>query len=252
MAVTELAPNTGSALEGRLRQIGAERYHDKHPFHALMRDGRLTKAQVQAWALNRYYYQSRIPIKDSVMMSRLIDADLRRIWSQRVIDHDGLLEGDTHEGKGGLRKWLHLCQGLGLDRDYVISEVGVLPATKFAVDAYVTFVRDKPLIEAIASSLTELFSPGIIRERVTSMLAQYDFVDEDMLVYFKGRMTQAPRDADFALDYVVRHATTPELEDSVCRALVFKTDVLWSQLDALYLAYVEPRLPPPDAFVPGG
>lgn len=245
MAVTELAPNTGSELEARLRQIGAERYHDKHPFHALMRDGKLTKAQVQAWALNRYYYQSRIPIKDSVMMSRLIDANLRRIWSQRVIDHDG-----TREGEGGLRKWLHLCQGLGLDRDYVISEAGVLPATKFAVDAYVNFVRDKPLIEAIASSLTELFSPGIIRERVTSMLAQYDFVDEDMLIYFKGRMTQAPRDADFALDYVVRHATTPDQEDSVCQALVFKTNVLWSQLDALYFAYVEPRLPPPDAFVP--
>ena len=245
MAVTELAPNTGSDLEVRLRQIGAERYHDKHPFHALMRDGKLTKGQVQAWALNRYYYQSRIPIKDSVMMSRLIDADLRRIWSQRVIDHDG-----DREGQGGLRKWLHLCQGLGLDRDYVVSEEGVLPATKFAVDAYVNFVRDKPLIEAIASSLTELFSPGIIRERVTSMLAQYDFVDEDMLIYFKGRMTQAPRDADFALDYVVRHATTPELEDSVCQALVFKTNVLWSQLDALYFAYVEPRLPPPDAFIP--
>ena len=245
MAVTELAPNTGSDLEVRLRQIGAERYHDKHPFHALMRDGKLTKAQVQAWALNRYYYQSRIPIKDSVMMSRLIDADLRRIWSQRVIDHDG-----DREGEGGLRKWLHLCQGLGLDRDYVVSEAGVLPATKFAVDAYVSFVRDKPLIEAIASSLTELFSPGIIRERVTSMLAQYDFVDEDMLIYFKGRMTQAPRDADFALDYVVRHATTLELEDSVCQALVFKTNVLWSQLDALHFAYVEPRLPPPDAFVP--
>ena len=245
MAVTELAPNTGSDLEARLRQIGAERYHDKHPFHALMRDGKLTKAQVQAWALNRYYYQSRIPIKDSVMMSRLIDADLRRIWSQRVIDHDG-----DREGEGGLRKWLHLCQGLGLDRDYVVSEAGVLPATKFAVDAYANFVRDKPLIEAIASSLTELFSPGIIRERVTSMLAQYDFVDEDMLIYFKGRMTQAPRDADFALDYVVRHATTPELEDSVCQALVFKTNVLWAQLDALHFAYVEPRLPPPDAFVP--
>ena len=245
MAVTELAPNTGSDLEARLRQIGAERYHDKHPFHALMRDGKLTKAQVQAWALNRYYYQSRIPIKDSVMMSRLIDADLRRIWSQRVIDHDG-----DREGEGGLRKWLHLCQGLGLDRDYVVSEAGVLPATKFAVDAYVNFVRDKPLIEAIASSLTELFSPGIIRERVTSMLAQYDFVDEDMLIYFKGRMTQAPRDADFALDYVVRHATTPELEDSVCQALVFKTNVLWAQLDALHFAYVEPRLPPPDAFAP--
>ena len=145
------------ALERRLRQIGDERYHHNHPFHALMRDGQLTKGQIQAWALNRYYYQSRIPIKDSALMSRMVDADLRRIWSQRVVDHDG-----TREGQGGINKWLHLCERLGLDRAYVLSEGGVLPATKFAVDAYVDFVRDRSLLEAIASSLTEMFAPKII------------------------------------------------------------------------------------------
>jgi coenzyme PQQ biosynthesis protein C len=237
--------DNSEALEKRLRRIGAERYHDKHPFHALMRDGKLNKGQIQAWALNRYYYQSRIPVKDSVIMSRLIDVETRRIWSQRVIDHDG-----SHEGQGGVRKWLHLCQRLGLDTDYVVSEEGILPATRFAVDAYVNFVRERPLLEAVASSLTELFSPGIISERTSSMLKRYDFVDEDALIYFKARLTQAPRDADFALDYVKRHATTPELRESVCRALLFKTDLLWAQLDALYLAYVDPKLPPPGAFVP--
>ena len=127
------------ALERQLRAIGAERYHDKHPFHALMRDGALDRGQLQAWALNRYYYQSRIPIKDSVVMSRLVDVEMRRIWSQRVIDHDG-----EHEGQGGIRKWLHLCERLGLDRDYVVSEVGIPPATRFAVDAYVSLVRERP------------------------------------------------------------------------------------------------------------
>jgi coenzyme PQQ biosynthesis protein C len=233
------------ALEKRLRRIGAERYHDKHPFHALMRDGKLDKGQIQAWALNRYYYQSRIPIKDSVIMSRFIDVETRRIWSQRVIDHDG-----SHEGQGGVKKWLHLCERLGLDRDYVVSEEGILPATRFAVDAYVNFVRQRPLLEAVASSLTELFSPAIISERTTSMLKRYDFVDEDALIYFKARLTQAPRDADFALDYVKRNAVTPELREAVCQALLFKTDLLWAQLDALYLAYVDPKLPPPGAFVP--
>ena len=233
------------ALEAELRAIGAARYHNNHPFHILMRDGRLNKAQIQAWGLNRYYYQSRIPIKDSVIMSRLFDPELRRIWSQRVIDHDG-----TREGQGGIAKWLHLCVRLGLEEDYVVSEEGVLPATKFAVDAYVNFVRDKSLLEAIASSLTEMFSPTIIAERTSSMLAKYDFVNEDTLSYFKARLTQAPRDADFALDYVKREATTPALREQVCAALRFKTDVLWAQLDALHFAYVEPKLVPPGAFVP--
>ena len=237
--------NGGEDLETRLRQIGAERYHDRHPFHALMRDGKLTKGQIQAWALNRYYYQSRIPIKDSALVSRLLDPELRRIWSQRVIDHDG-----TREGRGGLEKWLHLCDRLGFERDYVVSEAGILPATKFAVNAYVDFVRERPLLEAIASSLTEMFSPRIIGERVAAMLENYDFVDDDMLVYFSARLDQAPRDADFALDYVKRHARTEAEQQAVCDALVFKTDVLWAQLDALYFAYVEPGLAPPGAFVP--
>ena len=236
---------SGEELEARLRRIGDERYHDKHPFHALMRDGALIRGQVQAWALNRYYYQSRIPIKDSALMSRMVDAELRREWSQRVIDHDG-----TREGQGGVAKWLHLCERLGLDRERVLAEEGVLPATRFAVDAYVHFVRERPLLEAIASSLTELFAPSIIGERTSAMLARYDFIDEDTLTYFTARLTQAPRDADFALDFVKRHATTPELRERVCQALVFKTEVLWAQLDALYFAYVSPRLPPPGAFIP--
>jgi coenzyme PQQ biosynthesis protein C len=234
-------------LEARLLQIGAERYHNNHPFHFLMRDGALNKGQIQAWALNRYYYQSRIPIKDSALMSRMVDPELRREWSQRVVDHDG-----TREGQGGIEKWLHLCERLGLERTYVVSEEGVLPATKFAVDAYVHFVHERPLLEAVASSLTELFSPKIIGERVSAMLARYDFVDEDTLSYFNARLTQAPRDADFALDYVKTHAETPAMREAVCQALLFKTDLLWAQLDALHFAYVDPKLPPPGAFVPEG
>jgi len=237
--------DSADALEAKLREIGQQRYHHRHPFHELMRDGALDKAQIQAWALNRYYYQSRIPIKDATLMARIVDPDLRRQWSQRVVDHDG-----TREGQGGINKWLHLCERLGLDRGYVISETGVLPATKFAVDAYVNYVREQSLLEAIASSLTELFASDIIAERSTAMLAQYDFVDADALAYFDARVTQAPRDANFALDYVRRHAETPLLRDAVCRALLFKTDVLWAQLDALHFAYVTPALTPPGAFQP--
>lgn len=237
---------TPEKLEARLREIGAERYHDKHPFHTLLHGGQLGKGQVQAWALNRYCYQCAIPIKDATLMSRLRDADVRRIWCQRVIDHDG-----DKPGEGGTVRWLALTDGLDLDRGYVVSQAGALPGTKFAVEAYIHFVGERSILEAIASSLTELFSPTIIRERVAGMLSNYSFVDEATLAYFNARLTQAPRDADFALDYVKRNARTPEQQQAVLNALYFKCDVLWAQLDALYHAYVDPGHIPPGAFDPG-
>ncbi len=232
-------------LEARLREIGATRYHNLHPFHKLLHAGDLTKAQVQAWALNRYCYQATIPVKDATLIARLDDPELRRIWRQRLVDHDG-----DQPGTGGIARWLALTEGLGLDADYVKSQEGALPATRFAVQAYVAFVRERTILEAIASSLTELFSPTIIAERVSGMLAGYDFVSEQTLAYFDARLTQAPRDADFALGYVLERARTPAQQQAALRALEFKCSVLWAQLDALYHAYVSPGHIPPDAFVP--
>jgi pyrroloquinoline-quinone synthase len=144
-----------------------------------------------------------------------------------------------------------LTDGLGLDRDYVTSTEGLLPATRFAVDAYVNFVRDRSLLEAVASCLTEMFSPEIIAERVEGLLKNYDFISRDTLAYFTPRLTQAPTDVAFALSYVKEHADTPEKQGLILDTLRFKCDVLWAQLDALYFAYVEPKLIPPGAFVPG-
>lgn len=242
MSNTLLSP---AALEDRLRKIGAERYHDRHPFHYLMRDGKLTRGQLQAWAVNRYYYQARIPAKDAYIIARLPTPSLRREWRRRLIDHDG--EDDQ---TGGIARWLTLAEGLGLKRDYVVSTAGLLPATRFAVDAYVNFVRDRSLLEAVASCLTEMFSPRIIADRVEGMLRNYDFITHDTLAYFMPRLTQAPTDVAFALDYVKQYADTPEKQLLVLDTLRFKCDVLWVQLDALYAAYVEPRLIPPGAFIP--
>jgi coenzyme PQQ biosynthesis protein C len=236
---------TPEELEKRLRAIGAERYHHLHPFHDLLNSGRLSKSQVQAWALNRYYYQSMIPVKDAAIVSRMLDPTLRREWRRRIEDHDGATSDE-----GGLRRWLALTDGLGLDRDYVISTEGVLPATKFAVEAYVHFVRESSLLEAIASSLTELFSPMAIGARVRGMLENYDYVTPEILAYFDKRPVQATRDSDFALAYVLEHARRPDQQKDVVRALLFKCDVLWAQLDALYHAYVEPGHIPPGAFHP--
>jgi coenzyme PQQ biosynthesis protein C len=232
-------------LESQLRDIGARRYHNLHPFHATLHNGHCTKAQVQAWALNRYYYQSMIPIKDASLIARASDPAFRREWRSRLVDHDG-----EREGEGGIARWLKLTDGLGLDRDYVVSTKGILPGTRFAVDAYVRFVRERTLLEAVASSLTELFSPNIIGERVRGMLSHYDFITQETLSYFDKRPPQAKRDSDFALGYVKRHAATPEHQQAVLAALEFKCDILWAMLDALSHAYVSPGEIPPGAFVP--
>ena len=234
-----------AGLEAALRAIGAERYHILHPFHRLLHDGKLTRGQVQAWALNRYYYQNQIPVKDAHLLARLPTPELRREWRRRIEDHDG--DGSK---PGGIERWIKLVEGVGLDRALVESTDAILPTTRFAVDAYVHFVRDRTLLEAVASSLTELFSPSIIAERVSGMLAHYDFITPDTLSYFTPRLIQAPKDSDFALAYVKAHADTAEKQQAVLAALRFKCDVLWSQLDGLYLAYVAPGLIPPGAFVP--
>jgi pyrroloquinoline-quinone synthase len=240
-------PLSPQELEAAIRQVGAERYHDKHPFHALLHTGRLDKGQVQAWVLNRYCYQAAVPRKDAALISRAHDRDLRREWVRRILEHDG---SDGEEG--GIERWLVLADALGLNRDYVISMRGALPATRFAVEAYVTFVRERSLLEAVASSLTELFAPSIHRERIAGMLENYDYIGERAMQYFRRRLDQADRDADFALDYVKRHAMTREAQDAAIAAVRFKCDVLWAQLDALHHAYVAPRLIPPGAFRPQG
>ena len=236
---------SGDELEARLRRVGAERYHNLHRFHRRLHSGQCNYEEVQAWALNRYYYQSMIPIKDATVLTRLSDADDRRQWRSRIEDHDGKAPGD-----GGIERWLKLTDSLGFDRAYVVSTAGLLPGTRFAVDAYVEFCRSRTPLEAVASSLTELFSPMIIGERVAGMLANYDFVSQETLAYFAARPPQASRDAEWALSFVKRHAETRAEQEKVIAALEFKCSVLWAQLDALWSAYVDHAIPP-GAWQPG-
>ncbi len=236
---------TPAELEARLREVGARRYHNLHPFHVMLHGGRCSKGQVQAWALNRYYYQAMIPLKDASLIGRCEDPALRREWRKRLEDHDG-----DDDRPGGIERWLTLTDGLGLDREAVMSTRLLLPATRFAVQAYVRYVRERSLLEAVASCLTELFSSQIITERMAGMLANYNYVTPQVLTYFDKRPPQAQRDATFALDWVTRHAVTREQQDAVIDTLTFKCDVLWCMLDALHHAYVSPGLIPPGAFKP--
>jgi pyrroloquinoline-quinone synthase len=229
-------------LRARLRLVGDERYHHRHPFHLMMHEGKLSRGQLQAWALNRYYYQSRIPIKDAIILSRCEDPEFCRAWSKRVLDHDG---DETHEG--GIERWIRLAEATGLDRERVVSCQEVLPGVRYAVDAYMELVRNRTLLEAVASSLTELFSRDLITLRMDRLRQHYPWLAGG-LDYFEARLDQAPDDARFALQWVTEHAVTRSEQELVIHVLISKCDILWTQLDAIYFAYVQPGWPAPGAF----
>jgi pyrroloquinoline-quinone synthase len=220
----------GDAFVARLRAVGEAKYHDKHPFHRRLVAGTLDRAAVRAWVANRYYYQKMIPVKDALVLAKLPSPEYRRVWIERIIDHDG-----NDARVGGTEKWLALAKAVGLDPDEVRSERLISPGAKFAVDAYVEFARHRPWLEAVASSLTELFGPPVMKNRVAAIVANYPWIDRAGLAYFEDRVVLAPRDAQNSLDWVVEHAVTPEQQDACVRALDFKCDVLWSLLDATAL-----------------
>jgi pyrroloquinoline-quinone synthase len=230
MVKTEL---TSDSFAARLAAVGNSRYHDKHPFQRAMHDGVLTRAQIQGWVSNRYYYQKNIPVKDAAILSHLPDREKRRQWIKRIIDHDGTLEA----GGGGIESWFVLAEAVGLSREDVASEQQVVAGTRFAVDAYVTFARTQPWLSSVASSLTELFAGEVMSRRIQVLSEKYPWIEPRGLDYFKKRLMLAPSDAEYAMRWVVENATTPKLQDACVGALEFKCDVLWGILDATMLAF---------------
>jgi pyrroloquinoline-quinone synthase len=237
-------PLTIEELGARLRAVGEQRYHHKHPFHLLMHEGKLSRGQLQAWVLNRYYYQSRIPIKDAIILSRSDDPGFRRAWRKRVLDHDG-----DNDPEGGIERWINLAKALGLPRERVVTCKEVLPGVRYAVGAYVDLVKNRSLLEAVASSLTELFSGDLITLRMDALRRHYPWLSGS-LDYFEARLDQAPADAQFAFQFVTDHAHTYAEQEKALQALREKCEILWAQLDSIYYAYVQPGWPPPGAFRP--
>lgn len=249
MASRVVEPATGQLLSveqlrARLREVGEQLYHHRHPFHLLMHEGKLSRGQIQAWVLNRYYYQSRIPIKDAIILSRSDDPSFRRAWRKRVLDHDG-----ENTPEGGIERWLRLAEAAGLSRERVMSCQEVLPGVRYAVDAYLDLVKNRSLLEAVASSLTELFSRDLISLRMDALRKHYPWLSGG-LDYFLARLDQAPADAQFAFQFVAEHAHTYAEQERAIGALRGKCEILWAQLDAIYYAYVQPGWPPPGAFRP--
>jgi len=209
-------------------------YHSGHPFHLKMNEGSLSRRQIQGWAANRFYYQQNIPRKDAAILANCPLPGVRRRWIRRILDHDG-----TADGEGGIEAWLRLGGATGLTREEITDERHVVPGVRFAVDAYVTFARTRPWVEAVASSLTELFAPDLMAERLAAFERHYPWIDPRGLAYFRARLTQAPRDATHALEVVTEYCRSPDEQARAIAALSFKCDVLWSMLDAIDHAYAD-------------
>ena len=204
------------------------RYWDGHPFHARLHQGRLGAEELRLWAANRWYYQRCIPQKDAAILANCPLPQVRRQWLPRIVHHDG-----AETAVGGAERWLRLAEAVGLTREEVLSEEHVLPGVRFAVDAYVTFARQRPWLEAVASGLTELFSPGLLRHRLGRMREHYPWIAEDGLTYFTSRLRVVDAEGAATLDLVVRHATTRAEQEACVAALDFKCDVLQAVLDAV-------------------
>src|SRR5438874_7604013 len=215
-------------LVGRLRGVLERRYHHLHPFNQRMHRGELSRPELQLWVANRFYYQVNIPIKDALILSSCPEREVRQQWIQRIIDHDGA-PGE----EGGIEAWLRLGEAMGVKREDLLGQRFLLPGVRFAVDAYVNFCRSKPWLEAVAASLTEMFAPLIVKERLAAMLSHYQWVDPSGLQYFKNRLEQAPRDAEYALGLVTERLRSPAEQDRAVAALEFKCDVLWGLLDGV-------------------
>ena len=223
---------SASAFIERLREEGARRYHDHHPYHKAMHAGTLSPKQLQEWVRNRYYYQTRIPIKDALILAKSDDPAFRRAWIRRIHDHDG-----REAGEGGLARWLLLARGVGLDEAEVVSLRGVLPGVRFACDAYVELVRERSLLEAVASSLTEFFAPDLMTRRIAAWEQHYPWVKPELLAYFRERVLRARNDSQEAIEFVVAGATTRADQERCVAALIHKTEILWHLLDCLNAAY---------------
>ena len=209
-------------------------YYARHPFHQRMHEGRLTARQLQGWVANRLAYQRAIPRKDAAIISNCPDPEVRREWIQRIIDHDG-----TSPGTGGIELWIRLGEALGVPRREMEDERHVLPGVRLAAESYVTFCKTKPWIEAVASSLTELFAPDLMRKRIAAFPEHYPWIRPEALEYFKSRLVQAPRDSQQGLKLVQLHCTTVETQQRAFHALAFKLEMLWVMIDTIHNAYVE-------------
>ena len=221
------APWSTALFEQKLREQGRA-YHIHHPFNVMLNSGKATREQVQGWVANRYYYQINIPRKDAAILANCPEREVRRLWIERILDHDG--HGDD---PGGIESWLRLAEAVGLQRGEVENLSKVVPGVRFAVDAYVNFARQAPWQEAVCSSLTELFAPAIHRQRLATWPEHYPWIEPQGLHYFRSRLPLAARDVEHGLKVTLAYFQTSQQQGRALDILKFKLDVLWAMNDSM-------------------
>lgn len=217
--------NNECALRDELLKL-KHRYHVNHPFDKLLQSGRASREMLQVWAANRYYYQDTIPRKDAAIISKCPDSSVRAHWCAHVA---------THDVDGALAEWLQLTRALGLSDDSVVRGDLLLPATRFACDAYHTFCRDAPWQEGVCASMTHLFAGDIHRLRISNWPERYPWLAPEAFDYFKNRTQTLPGEIEVSLRLVADHFATSGA--AIARAVEivrFKQDVLWCMQDALW------------------
>lgn len=224
-------------FEARLR-AKESRYHIHHDFHLRMNSGQLDKDAIRGWVANRFYYQVAIPVKDAAVLSNCPHREVRRHWVQRILDHDG-----TTGEEGGIEAWIQLGEAVGLTREELESHQHVLPGVRFAVDAYIHFARRASWQEAACSSLTEMFAPTIHQKRLDRWPEYYPWIKPEGYAYFRRRLSEARRDVVHGLQITLDSFTTRAEQEHALTILQFKLDVLWTMLDAMWMAYIEKRPP---------
>lgn len=226
-----LPPWDRAEFEAQLR-AKSRYYHINHPFNVRMNSGGCTPDEIRCWVANRFYYQICIPRKDAAILANMPDREHRRIWIQRILDHDGY-GNYAGAAAGGIEAWIRLGEAVGIPRKELLSLEHVVPAVRFACDAYVHFAATAPWQEAVCSSLTEMFAPQIHKDRLASWPKHYTWIEPGGLTYFRSRIPLASRDVEHALRVTLEHFQTRAQQHRALDILQFKLDILWSMLDAI-------------------
>ncbi|GAB4404173.1 MAG: pyrroloquinoline-quinone synthase PqqC [Rhodoferax sp.] len=228
---SHLPPWDRAEFEAQLR-AKQQAYHIHHPFNVRMNAGGCTPEEIRCWVANRFYYQICIPRKDAAILANMPDRAHRRLWIERILDHDG--HGD-YEGAnaGGIEAWTRLGEAVGIPREELWSLQHVVPGVRFACDAYVHFAATAPWQEAVCSSLTEMFAPQIHKDRLATWPIHYPWIEPNGLAYFRSRIPLASRDVEHGLRVTLDHFQTRAQQLRALDILQFKLDILWSMLDAI-------------------
>jgi pyrroloquinoline-quinone synthase len=229
LAVQRPPRMSDSELAMMLRAEAKARFYDRHPLHAALDQGRLTRDQLRGWAANTYYYQTRLPLIDALIVAKSEDREFRRAWIKRVHDHDD-------EG-GALVLWQRLGEAIGLSRSELAEHELVLPNVQEACDEYVEYIAQAPLLAAVAASLTDQLEPPMLQRRIEAFQVHYAWVPNGALQCFRRRISRAKEDGAAALTFVLGLATKPALEEVCFEGIGKKTELLSRLLDEMTGAY---------------